>query len=34
MLSIFLVPIDHLYGFSGEMSVEVFCPFFDCCFVF
>ena len=27
MLSIFLVPIDRLYVFSGEMSVEVFCPF-------
>ena len=29
MLSIFLVPVDHLYVSSGEMSVEVFCPFFD-----
>ena len=33
----FHVPVDHLYVFFGEMSVKVFCPFFDwvvCFFVY
>ena len=23
------MPIGHLYFFFGEMSIQVFCPFFD-----
>ena len=23
------MPVDHVYVFFGEMSVQVFCPFFD-----
>ena len=33
MLSIFHVPVGHLYAFFGEMSRYVFCPFFLNCVV-
>ena len=38
ILSIFHVPVGHLYLFFGEMSSKVFCPFLDwnfffCCWV-
>ena len=29
MLSIFHVPIGHLYIFFGKMSIQLFCPFFN-----
>ena len=29
LVSFFHVPVGHLYMFFGEMSIQVFCPFFN-----
>ena len=34
VLSIFLVPVDLLHIFFGEISIQVFCPFLNVCLDF